>query len=317
MMLRHIVLSFAKFTVAAVVGAGMQSYLASNLQLRPFGGFAAAAPLYDPCPAYTDSLVGCLLYDTNDTFDACRDCVLDSVRQRIVRQSSLAAHGFASTPSAPSADTQRADRGGVETCHDLESILCSALASCPCPSCRQEYADSLLCVLETHLQQRADSGDATAAAGDPCRFECPDLGGYGGGSSASPAGAREEDQEDPRRGCNVHKVRAARCYAESRTPLREAVACHTCIVHAMSAPASADRGPRLVPLECDDDHQDRLLACDAISTCPCDPCQAEELSYWDCLFQVAGNCTLRASCGAVSSHPAAAARVVPASPSLQ
>jgi hypothetical protein len=221
--------------------------------------------LVDLCPAYTDSLVGCLMHDTNDTFDSCRACVTDSLSLR---------NGIVPSSSSFPKDESAA----VETCQDLESVLCSALSTCPCPSCRHEYAESLFCIMQAKLAQYDGH--------DQCRFACPNA------SLEDPPLATSRTSIDPHtdrmESCSLHKIAAARCYVENRLTRTDAAACHSCIVHLLSSDG--------VPSgECE--HQARAV-CRAISDCPCDPCHEQEALYWECTVQASQNCTL-SSCDIV------------------
>jgi hypothetical protein len=277
---------------------GVFRLLVLALSSFPWGGtpwarprLVAASALRDPCPAYTDSLVGCLLYDTHDTFDECSACVLDSVRKSNVAQAAVGPDIRLSLSTTPTSIGDNRQSARLETCQALESVLCSALINCPCPSCRQEYTDFLFCLVESELFN-ADERDVS----DKCRFECPDgpfdaISAIQDGSSDSSA----EVRHSPLQVCNIYRVQAARCYVESRLAVNDAVACHSCMAYTISTDGDG------LPLACDD--RQRWLACDAVSACPCDPCQTQELSYWDCLFRATANCTVLSVCTAVPHSP--------------
>jgi hypothetical protein len=227
---------------------------------------AFGSALVDLCPAHTDSLVGCLMHDANDTFDSCRACVTDSLALR-----------NGAVPSTPSS-FEKVESATVENCQDLESILCSALSECPCPSCRHEYAESLFCIMQAKL--------AEYDGRDQCRFACPDVSLEDPQLATSPASI--DSRTDRTESCNLHKISAARCYVENRLTQADAAACHSCIIHSLST----DGVPSV---ECD---QQARAICRAISDCHCDPCQAQEVLYWDCIVHGSLNCTL-SSCDIV------------------
>lgn len=227
---------------------------------------AFGSVLVDLCPTHTDSLVGCLINDANDTFDSCRACVTDSLALR-----------NGAVPSTPSSFAE-VEAAPVENCQDLESILCSALSECPCPSCRHEYAESLFCIMQAKLAEYDGRGQ--------CLFACPDVSLEDPQLATCPTSI--DPQTDRTESCNVHKISVARCYVENRLTQADAAGCHSCIIHSLST----DGVPSV---ECD---QQARAICRAISDCPCDPCQEQEVLYWDCIVHGSLNCTL-SSCGMV------------------